>query len=344
MARPRKAGLDYFPFDIDFFQDEKIVCIAGEFGIKGEMVAIRLLCAIYNKGYFAEWNEQQKYKLSKEMQGVSADLIEQIVRRLAKWGFFDKALLDSASILTSRSIQRRYFEATKKLRRIGRLDDDYIKPEYIIDTSVINAEETAVSSEKTPVSSLGNTTNKNKLNKTKIKRESYDSQKSGEEEEKNLKDRIEKYKKDEEWKKDIAEKHRLHPEDVPALLDAFHLDMRCKRLYVKNLPYFFDGWLNKMNEKKNEEKDPDGKGRGGRTDPRQTPSSVESDIERLDRQKRERDEAHREMVRNAVKPADYIRSLGYDPQKVNMLQVRDPEWRASHPPTLPIPEDGNETL
>ena len=34
MARPRKTGLDYFPFDVDFFEDEKIVAIAGEFGLK----------------------------------------------------------------------------------------------------------------------------------------------------------------------------------------------------------------------------------------------------------------------------------------------------------------------
>lgn len=41
MARPNKTGLDYFPLDIDFFDDEKIVAISGEFGIKGEIVAIK---------------------------------------------------------------------------------------------------------------------------------------------------------------------------------------------------------------------------------------------------------------------------------------------------------------
>ena len=34
MARPNKEGLDYFPFDVDFFSDEKIGSISGEFGIK----------------------------------------------------------------------------------------------------------------------------------------------------------------------------------------------------------------------------------------------------------------------------------------------------------------------
>lgn len=57
MARPNKMGLDYFPFDVDFFNDEKIVAISGEFGIKGEIVVIKLLCAIYRNGYFILWND-----------------------------------------------------------------------------------------------------------------------------------------------------------------------------------------------------------------------------------------------------------------------------------------------
>ena len=60
------------------------------------------------------------------------------------------------------------------------------------------------------------------------------------------------------------------------------------------------------------------------------PAATESDI---DRQQKERDEAFEEMKRKAVKPRDYISSLGYDPDKVGMIQVFNPEWRAQHPPT-----------
>lgn len=117
MARPVKQGLDYFPIDVDFFQDEKIAVIAGEFGLKGEIVIIKLLCAVYRNGYFVEWSEMLKYKLLKELPGVSADLLEQIVKRLVKWGFFDKTLFDSASILTSHGIQRRYQAISTKMHR-----------------------------------------------------------------------------------------------------------------------------------------------------------------------------------------------------------------------------------
>jgi hypothetical protein len=43
MARPSKTGIDYFPFDIDFFNDDKIQLIEAEFGIKGGYIAVRLL-------------------------------------------------------------------------------------------------------------------------------------------------------------------------------------------------------------------------------------------------------------------------------------------------------------
>lgn len=123
MARPIKYGLDYFPFDIDFFSDEKMVAIAGEFGIKGEISTIKLLCAVYRNGYYIEWNEMLKFKLLKELPGVSAELLEAIVKRLVKWGFFDKSLFDSASILTSKGIQKRFQAICSKMHRKNAMID-----------------------------------------------------------------------------------------------------------------------------------------------------------------------------------------------------------------------------
>lgn len=119
MARPNKTGLDYFPFDVDFFEDEKIIAISGEFGIKGEITAIKLLCAIYRNGYFILWNDLLKYKLLRNLPGISPELIESIVNRLVLWEFFDKALFDSVKVLTSRGIQKRYFEASKRRKIAG---------------------------------------------------------------------------------------------------------------------------------------------------------------------------------------------------------------------------------
>jgi hypothetical protein len=114
MSRPEKIGLDYFPFDIDFFEDEKIEAISGEFGIKGEIATIKLLCSVYRNGYFVQWNDMLKMKISKHSPGISHELLEQIVNRLVKWGFFNENLFNSDKILTSKGIQNRFFQASKR--------------------------------------------------------------------------------------------------------------------------------------------------------------------------------------------------------------------------------------
>lgn len=124
MARPRKQGLEYFPFECDFFAEERMVAIAGEFGLKGEIITIHLLCAVYRNGYFVEWGELMKFKLLKELPGVSVELLDAVVSRLVRWGFFDEGLFNSVGVLTSEEIQRTYFSVTRK--RVGTVEFPYI--------------------------------------------------------------------------------------------------------------------------------------------------------------------------------------------------------------------------
>ena len=148
MARPKKTGLDYFPFDVDFFNDEKIEAISGEFGIKGEIVAIKLLAAIYRNGYFIEWSEMLQMKMLKTLPSISKELLTEIVQRLVRWNFFDEGLFNSDNVLTSRGIQRRYFEAMKR----NSLSDSL--PFLIVSAAEtpINVTETTINAAKTPQS------------------------------------------------------------------------------------------------------------------------------------------------------------------------------------------------
>lgn len=112
-GRPKKQGLEYFPLDVDFFNDEKIEFVSARFGIKGEIIAIRLLCKIYRMGYYTEWNEDESTLLAKRAgDGITPSLVSDIVNELVKRGFFDGALLLRFGILTSPGIQRRYVSAT----------------------------------------------------------------------------------------------------------------------------------------------------------------------------------------------------------------------------------------
>lgn len=113
MARPIKKGLDYFSLDVGFFDDEKIVAIADEFGCKGEVVIIRLLCAIYKDGAYIEFTDLLARVVAKKA-GLSAGLVNTVVDRAVQYGFFDKSVFDKYRVLTSRGIQNRYFEAKKK--------------------------------------------------------------------------------------------------------------------------------------------------------------------------------------------------------------------------------------
>lgn len=153
MARPQKIGLDYFPFDVDFFGDDKIIAASVSFGVKGELTAVKLLCAIYRNGYFVEWSDSLRLKLLRELPGVSENLLKEIMNGFAKWGFIDKELFDTSAIITSRGIQERYF-ASK--RRTPTKDDPWI----------VIAAKTPVIAAKTPV--IAAKTPQSKVNKRKI--------------------------------------------------------------------------------------------------------------------------------------------------------------------------------
>ncbi|EGO9149964.1 DUF4373 domain-containing protein [Enterococcus faecalis] len=158
MARPAKEGLDYFPLDVGIFEDEKIEAIAGEFGIKGELAVIKLLCAIYKKGYFILWDDLSQATLLKRLPGVSKEMLNQIVNRLVLWGFFDKELFDSVKVLTSENIQATFFEATKRRKTP--------KPtKYIVNVNSNSQSETVNADINTQSKVKESKVNKSKVNK-----------------------------------------------------------------------------------------------------------------------------------------------------------------------------------
>ena len=59
MARPPKEGVEYFPLDVDFFQDKKIRLLKAEFGARGLMIVLAAFCRIYsNNGYLLQlWRQ-----------------------------------------------------------------------------------------------------------------------------------------------------------------------------------------------------------------------------------------------------------------------------------------------
>ena len=166
MARPMKKGIDYFPFDVDFFDDDKIALIESEFGPKAIVVALRLLCKIYkDTGYYYQWGDDACLLLSRQLgDGFVPSLVNEIVSGLVRRSFFNKGVFDSFGILTSAGIQRRYSEAVKgrKIREL-RSDTGLIEKQKEISTK----RPELISKKPELISDLSHKEKKSKLKKNK---------------------------------------------------------------------------------------------------------------------------------------------------------------------------------
>jgi len=111
----KKTGLMSFHLDVDIFEDEKMQFVSARFGTKGEAITIRLLCKIYRQGYFIDWNDDIALLFAKGVgDNGQHSCVKDVVCELLKRDFFDKGIFERFSILTSRRIQRQYFEASKR--------------------------------------------------------------------------------------------------------------------------------------------------------------------------------------------------------------------------------------
>lgn len=110
MARPIKDGVDYFPFDVDFFQGKKIRILKSEFGAKGITVLIALFCEIYRThGYYLKWDDDDCFIMADAVGcGCTPEHIKQVVQGCLRRSVFDDRVFQVFGVLTSAGIQRRY--------------------------------------------------------------------------------------------------------------------------------------------------------------------------------------------------------------------------------------------
>jgi hypothetical protein len=113
MSRQQKRGVDYFPFDVDFFADRKIKELRGKYGADGVTLYLYLLCQIYkDEGYYLAIDDGFDYVMSADL-GMDSNKTGQILNFLCKRALFDDELFTSDKILTSHGIQMRFQEIVK---------------------------------------------------------------------------------------------------------------------------------------------------------------------------------------------------------------------------------------
>lgn len=111
-----KSGIDYFPLDVAL--DEKFELIEAEFGLTGFGVVVKLLQKIYGgQGYYVEWTNEVALLFAKRV-GLGGGVVSEIVEASVKRGIFDKTLYDKYHILTSKGVQKRYFEAVGRRKSV----------------------------------------------------------------------------------------------------------------------------------------------------------------------------------------------------------------------------------
>ena len=118
------GGIPYFPLDVNL--DSKFELIEAEFGLDGFGVVVKLFQQIYGlSGYYLEWTNEVALLFAKKI-GLGGSVVSEIVQASIRRGIFDRNLFEKYQILTSKGIQRRYFEAVSRRKQVK------VKSEYLL--------------------------------------------------------------------------------------------------------------------------------------------------------------------------------------------------------------------
>lgn len=127
MARPRKKGLDYFPFDTDFFTRPEIEALHARFGNDGVMIYMYILCEAYRRnGYYLVLSDDVMDHMMAHVTGnerVIKQVLKYLVSRSLLFELTDSKLTGPVTIYTSPAIQKQFQEVSKRLKRHVRVDE-----------------------------------------------------------------------------------------------------------------------------------------------------------------------------------------------------------------------------
>lgn len=142
MARPTKQGIDYFPLDVQL--DDKTELFIADSGAEGLGVLITIWQLIYqNNGYYVTNGEDLRLLVRRRVMS-DVTTIESIIDSAIRRGVFDIGMHDKHKILTSKAIQKRFFDAAKKKKTVS-----------VVENYIMNGVSVGINA----VYSVGNATN-----------------------------------------------------------------------------------------------------------------------------------------------------------------------------------------
>lgn len=163
MARPTRPGIDYFPMDVEFEDNVKIVIAIHKH--PGISVLLRLWQKIYSlQGYYAEWKKKNAILFADDMN-VAIETLDAIIETCFAEEIFHRGIYEKHGVLTSSGIQKRWLRIVTDLKRKD------CKVDTNFDVLLFIPVETPIIPVETPVSSLDNAT-KEKKGKERKRKES----------------------------------------------------------------------------------------------------------------------------------------------------------------------------
>ena len=164
MARPLSRGIEYYPLDVDFMNDIKIRKIMKSCGPNSIAIIILLLGNIYgDEGYFMKWDEDVCFLVA-DAVGAKEVYVKEVLKKCLQIDLFSSELFKKYKIITSKGIQKRFFEITKRRKREN-LINEYLLVN-VTETGV-NVTETTVTEAETGVIVSKSTQSKVKESKVK---------------------------------------------------------------------------------------------------------------------------------------------------------------------------------
>ena len=289
MARTIKKGLDYFPFDVDFFQDIRIRKLIKYQGGKAVAVYALLLCTIYKNGYYVEWDKELPFIIS-EQSGYTEAYIQEVVDCCLNIGLLSKELFESVKVLTSKGIQERYSRICSSLRR------SCVITEY----NLISAEKNTQKAQQ-PMSH-----SEKQSQQPKVARYKPTSPQPGEQSApatpahpshkyaSTVNEEVAEMKRNAQWKESVCVRYQLNDKQFDSMLADFALNCDKQHTSMQDAQSHFCRWLAKKAAAPKVSKAAE--------------IAMEREKERAKRLKEEKEHASQ-----VVHPDDYLKSQGLKP-------------------------------
>lgn len=114
-----KSGFKFYNVDTDRYQDMKIKRLKKKYSCNGIAVYDYILCEVYRvRGCFTEWDDNFLFDVA-DYFSIEEQLVTEIVNFCCNLGLFDKIVFAKLSIITSRTIQERFVDMSRRAKRTG---------------------------------------------------------------------------------------------------------------------------------------------------------------------------------------------------------------------------------